>query len=286
MTNLNALIREGRFEEAIPLADPRMADYLRSIRATIGAAKSLSDPRAKAALERISLLSKAWVENAPPIPVGDLDAETVFLRTLKGWGFYQTPPIDHQEAVSRTLNRQYFDAAWDHLRPFIPKVKRAFEVGPAEGFYTTKLVEHGIAVMAADRDPLAAVRAATFASLNQLKNVTIRCASLSVAAPYVTPKPDIIIALGVIYHFLPLIENLKHLTEFRRPILFEFNAGYPCETFDPSTYQDNQGVPVWWLRKWLDEEGFDSTHNSDWNAVAHRLSGHLPNQEIVYAVPR
>lgn len=298
-------LRAGDLEQASRSCDdPGTARMIRSTRAMIATVKAVRVATGDAdvadactrILQAIAQLSRNWVARTPAqmpedVPGTEAELNRLLVGVLEDGHYYQPVPLSGVEGRYTSLvTPAYLEQAWNLLRPLLPELKgtAVLEVGPAEGFFTTRFARAGAEVTAIERNLLMAVRAITFCALNRLQDrVRVHLGAFTSLAPRLREAPDLVVALGIIYHFVPLEQNLDLLVRFRRPIALEFNGGEPTSGFDPASYKDSQGVPDWWLERWLDARGFDVAHCHDWTRLAADLSGGLHrNQRMMLAQPR
>jgi 2-polyprenyl-3-methyl-5-hydroxy-6-metoxy-1,4-benzoquinol methylase len=165
--------------------NPGTARMIRSTRATIATVKAIRAGTGDAdiadactrILRAIAQLSRNWVARTPAempedLPSTEAELCRLLVNLLEDGHYYQPVPLSGVEGKYTSLvTPAYLEQAWDLLRPVLPDMKGAavLEVGPAEGFFTTRFARAGAAVTAIERNLLMAVRAITFSALNGLQ---------------------------------------------------------------------------------------------------------------------
>jgi len=297
-------ILAGRLDLAAEASDdPSLVSLLTAMRTTIGSLKTVrltsGNPDVALActdiLVAVAGLSRNWVANTPPLPVDSVpetrdDLVALLLALLVDDHYYHAPPVaGEMAAYPHLMSADYLAAFWDLLEPELPALDGAsvLEVGPAEGTFSIALARRGARVTAIERNILMALRWIAFVVMNNVRSrVTISVGAFDTVAPMLKLEPDIVLALGLIYHLEPLEANLELLVGYRKPIAFEFMAADPDTAFDPAAHCDTKPVPLPWLTAWLDARGFRSTAVPAWNAAAAKYSGGAhTDRELLVAFP-
>ena len=322
---ISALISDGRLDEAwvqgAGINDHGLKIYSR-IAQTLSAASWLSSnasdlevrDRAGSILKAIATIDARWVKHARPrallkesIPHTLEDLNRLFVSSLNLQGFYHPidlPGVDSEIAVPRPNTRSnltdYHEREWDLVNRLVTNLfhtgiagRTVLDLGPADGFFTLKCARAGASVLAYDRHALMVARTAVFSVLAGVSDrVTVRLLSVDRIDPNVWSSGpdtcDLILALGVIYHFDDLVGDLARIVGLRVPVVFEFpsTGADNGDRYDPAARSDNRPISLRWFLEWLDGQGFDATVEPDWGRYNNDLTDGDTRYNMVLAVPR
>lgn len=299
----------------------RTADFL-SLTTWLAGRSEQPDIRlvAQAVLQAVAAISPRWVEQANPRPPtaalmpGTRAAfDRLILQVLGDRGYYHPirlpgtdgliPPNRENAPASSSA---FHEAEWELVRPLLIQAcggsladKVVVDAGCADGFFTLNLAREGARVIALDIAVTMILRTAAIAALNGLHHrvvprlgPTLELAALldrlAQSDPSLTPV-DAICALGLIYHFDHLVENLEAMASLRVPMLLEFNATPAAgeATFDPARHRNPLPVSLPWLTGWLEARGFEVIPEPAWPATVTALETRaIPlRQEMLLALP-
>lgn len=320
-----ALIHHGRLEQGCRLAKDWNISWVTPFRiiadvlsATSELAETSNEPgvseTSRAILSALGKIDPNWIEHAVPktlpeklVPRTREELNRLIVSMMTHGGYYHPLELDGinpdevpKRANVRTTQPGYHEREWDLmlelLRPIFPDGltgKTILEGGPADGFFTLRCSRAGAHVRALEKNPLMAARTAVFSALaGYEQQVSVTMKPTHAFAPDASrsdePMIDAVLALGLIYHFNDLIGDLKHLTAFRRPIVFELPSvdSHPETPYDPMAHRDPHPVSLDWLRDWLDGEGFATTVEPNWRAFNASLADGAKIREMVLAVPK
>lgn len=247
------------------------------------------------------------------IPRSREDLNRLFVTLMEYGGYYHPLELDgiRPEQFPRRLNVRtvapgYYDREWALIDGMLRSVfpdglvgKTVLDGGPADGFFTLRCARAGARVQSVEPMILMMARTAIFSALaGCVDRVQVRFQSVrDFASCRLGPDPalgsgaddiDVVLALGLIYHFDDLVGDLRLLVALRRPIVFEFASVEPSDDtpYDPSTHRDPQPVPLKWLRGWLDDEGFSTVVEPAWREYNIAIPDGAKTREMVLAVPR
>jgi hypothetical protein len=276
---------------------------------------------ARSVLISVAGIARRWATRAEPVapdaatmPQDKAAFDRLMLEILSDQGFYHPvflpganrpiPPTRHNAPGS---DGSYHAAEWTLVRDNMERAcggtlqdKVIVDAGCADGYFTLQLGLEGARVVALDTKILMALRTATLAALHSLQDrVIVKLGTASDVARIVgnlrsirpdLGRPDAVCALGLIYHFDDLAGDLAGLTGLGVPILIETDASPRAEeaAFDPARHSDPQTVALPWLVDWLDEHGYEPTHDPRWADTVAGLDGRANSarREMVLAIPR
>jgi len=242
-------------------------------------------------LDVVARVSPKWKSNANPkplnravVPADRAGLESLLIRILEHSGYYH--PIRTSQGLrppsrpnARMYDADYYADEWRLVRDLVGRAvglpgndRMVLELGPAEGFFSVQMAEAGFHVSAIERDILMLVRACVFAVLagteDRLTPVLGYGDSVLIVAE--RNQPDLILALGVIYHFNALEGELETLLKPGVPVVLEFQA-LPAERdadYDPASHRDPNPVSERWLTSWLEARGWSYLPEPRWTEIS------------------
>jgi hypothetical protein len=262
-------------------------------------------------------MAAKWVAQTPPrplpaekIPHDKAAFDSLMIELIGHGGFYhpiEVPSVEGYVEPSRKNARArddlYHPSEWQLVEGLLTRhlggIDGRFivDAGTAEGFFSRMLARRGAEVLAVDQTIMMAVRTAVLSALNGLQDrITTNIGNVAALATGLGAmrradtlgRVDAICALGLIYHFHDLEDELTGLLCEDVPLVFEFTAADPGDEagYDPSRHRDGTPISLPWLVDWLARRGYVALHEPRWAEYVARRSTSGMRQEMLMALPR
>ncbi|MEQ8393811.1 tetratricopeptide repeat protein [Thalassobaculum sp.] len=177
---------------------------------------------------------------------------------------------------SPRADRPFNFVEWDIIKRHVVEsgARHIADVGAADGYFSVQCAQLGCQVDAYEPSEMFHARTQLFAAYYGVADrVTASNASF---APHTQRRKryDLILALGVIYHFNGLIRGLRDLTQSSDRLIIE-TTGSDVPGFNDyaaTQFRDHRELSLTWLISFLERQGFDVHYVDEWNDYIKRTN--------------
>jgi|OM-RGC.v1.000807928 tetratricopeptide (TPR) repeat protein len=203
--------------------------------------------------------------------------QAVFSAMCSSKGFYHNYQL-HDGAMlldrygkmtnSPRADRPFNFVEWDIIKRHVidSGVGHIADVGSADGYFSVQCALLGCQVDAYEPSEMFHARTQLFAAYHGVADRVTALNSTFAPHTWRRERYDLILALGVIYHFNSLTRGLRDLTRASNRLIIETTGGdVPGFNDHAATkFRDHQQLSLTWLISFLERQGFDVHYVDEW----------------------